>query len=342
MKESYLKKKNSFLKKFFIKICRLFNFEIIDQANFYLPLENKTAEESLSVLGKKSITIPMGKIEIKSPVNNLDIIFRSCSSVNMLTQNKKRLFEKEKSEYTLRSLNSIVKSLNYSKEEFKNIKIKITVVDHNSSNLVLESINKILSNNYFEFEVFKLDISKFENEIDKINEQKNNVSDNQISNMSNIYQSILLAKKCSDLVYFVEDDYIHTKESFKEIVYTYEKFSTILEKDIFICPADYPYLYNSPENTRILLGNQKHWRIVNQTLCTFLTSQKLVNQYFEGLKSMCKFEHYPFEKPLHDIYKKEYCFSPVPSLAMHCTNINSVYGLPPNFNLKKIWDENEV
>ena len=124
MKESYLKKKNSFLKKFFIKVCRLFNFEIIDQASFYLPLENKTAEESLSVLGKKSITIPMGKIEIKRPVNNLDIIFRSCSSVNMLTQNKKRLFEKEKSEYTLRSLNSIVKSLNYSKEEFKNIKIQ--------------------------------------------------------------------------------------------------------------------------------------------------------------------------------------------------------------------------
>ena len=42
MKESYLKKKNSFLKKFFIKVCRLFNFEIIDQASFYLPLENKT------------------------------------------------------------------------------------------------------------------------------------------------------------------------------------------------------------------------------------------------------------------------------------------------------------
>ena len=77
-------------------------------------------------------------------------------------------------------------------------------------------------------------------------------------------------------------------------------------------------------------------------MCTFLNCQKLGNQYFEGLKAMCKFEHYPFEKPLHDIYKKEYCFSPVPSLAMHCTNINSVYGLPPNFNLKKIWDENEV
>jgi len=35
------------------------------------------------------------------------------------------------------------------------------------------------------------------------------------------------------------------------------------------------------------------------------------------------------------------CFSPVPSLSIHCTNINSVFGVSPNINFKKIWDENE-
>ena len=72
---------------------------------------------------------------------------------------------------------------------------------------------------------------------------------------------------------------------------------------------------------------------------SFLTSNKMIAKYFENLTSMCKFEHYPFEKPLHKIYSKEYWFSPIPSLAMHCTNINSIYGLPPNFNIRKIWDE---
>ena len=42
----------------------------------------------------------------------------------------------------------------------------------------------------------------------------------------------------------------------------------------------------------------------------------------------------------YEIYKKEYCLSPIPSLAMHCTYINSAYGIPPNFEWKKIWDEN--
>ena len=55
---------------------------------------------------------------------------------------------------------------------------------------------------------------------------------------------------------------------------------------------------------------------------------------------MCEFEHLPFETPLHEIYKKELCVSPIPSLAIHCTNVNSVYGLSPNKDWEKIWDEN--
>ena len=56
---------------------------------------------------------------------------------------------------------------------------------------------------------------------------------------------------------------------------------------------------------------------------------------------MSKTEHSPFETPLHNIFNKGY-ISPIPSLAMHCTNVNSVFGLSPNINWKKLWDENEV
>ena len=57
---------------------------------------------------------------------------------------------------------------------------------------------------------------------------------------------------------------------------------------------------------------------------------------------MCTFEHYPFESPLHEIYKHELCISPIPSIAIHCTNINSIFGLSPNKDWKRIWDENKV
>ena len=68
----------------------------------------------------------------------------------------------------------------------------------------------------------------------------------------------------------------------------------------------------------------------------------MVMKYWDELTAMCKFEHYPFEKPLHNIYEKEYCLSPIPSIAIHCTNINSVFGLSPNIDWKKIWDESEL
>ena len=115
MKQQKNLKQNNFLKKIFIKICRIFGYEIIDQSNFYVPTQNKTLNENLNIHGKKSIVLPLGETKITRKVEALTIIFRSCTNVNMLTQNKKRLFDMEKSEYTFRSLNSIIVSLNKAK-----------------------------------------------------------------------------------------------------------------------------------------------------------------------------------------------------------------------------------
>jgi len=342
MKIKNKEKKKSWLKKIFIKICRLLDYEIIDQGSFYLPVTDQYINEDLSKIGKKSITLPMGKVEITRTVKSLTIILRTCSSVNMLTQSKKRLFEKEKSEYTLRSLNSIIKSINYAKELFENINLELIVVDHNSEKKIIDKIKSILSNQFFKSNFISLNIDDFIKDIKPINAKKEQVIPNQISNMSNIHQSLLLAKKSEDLVYFVEDDYMHSTRALKEMILTYEKLSSMLKAELILCPTDYPYLYNEIDNTKIFLGDKNHWRSVKETLCTFLMSKKMVMKYWEELTSMCKFEHYPFEKPLHNIYEKEYCLSPIPSLAIHLTNINSIYGLSPNVDWKKTWDDNEI
>ena len=80
--------KSSFFKKIFIKISRLLGFEIIDQSDFYLPTSERFASENLNQIGKESLIIPLGKTQITRPVKSLDIILRSCGSVNMLTQTK--------------------------------------------------------------------------------------------------------------------------------------------------------------------------------------------------------------------------------------------------------------
>ena len=342
MKEIKQHKTNNPLKKLFIKICRLMGYEIIDQNNFYIPTSDKNMGETLSKPGLKSINLPLGEVRITRKVRALDIIIRSCASINMLTQNKQRIFEKDKIDYTLRSINSILRSVNYAKKYHSNINIKITVIDHNSSDENLREITDLLKKSSLPFELLNLDLTEFEARIKKTNEKNETVTPNQISNMSNIYKSLLQSKMSNDLIYFVEDDYIHEIDSITEMLFTYERIASLTSKEVIICPTDYPYLYTQAENTKIYLGEKYHWRKINETLCTFLTSKQIVDKHWEKFLSMCTFEHYPFESPLHEIYKEELCISPIPSIAIHCTNVNSIYGLSPNKDWKRIWNENKV
>ena len=113
-------KKTNFIKKLFIKLCRIVGFEIIDQSSLYLPTSERFVNQNISILGKNNITIPLGETKIVRPIKSLDIIIKTCTTVNLVTQNKKRIFEKNKSEYTFRTINSIINSLKFNKEELKN------------------------------------------------------------------------------------------------------------------------------------------------------------------------------------------------------------------------------
>ncbi len=334
--------KKSIIKKIFIKVCRLFGYEIIDQSNFFIPTLKKSLDERLSIKGKKSINLPLGEVKITRKIKSLDIIIRTCSSVNMLTQNKDRIFQKEKIDYTLRSINSILRSIKYAKKYMNELLFKIYVIDHNSSQENLEKIKNIIQKSSVQFKIYNLNLKDFEEKIKKINQKNEKVTSNQISNMSNIYKSLQVSKEnSSDLIYFVEDDYVHEESAISEMITTYERMASLTTKELIVCPADYPYLYTRAESTQVYLGEKYHWRKIDETLCTFLTSKKIVEKHWKKLISMCEFEHYPFETPLHKIYEEELCISPIPSLAIHCTNINSIFGLSPNVDWKKLWEENK-
>ena len=342
MKKINNSKKNNLIKKLFIKLCRLIGFEIIDQSNLNLPVSKKTATDNLGQIGKKIITLPLGETKISRPVKSLDIIIKTCTSINLVTQNKKRIFEKNKSDYTFRTINSLINSLNFSKNFLKDIDIKIYIIDDNSKKEDLEKICKIIAKINIKFEIINLDLEKFK-QIKILNKNNPTIEKNMRATMASILTSFNIAKeKSNDLVYFVEDDYIHKKETIIEMVSTYEKIATELDRELFLCPVDYPYLYKKLDNSNILIGNNYHWRTVNESLLTFLTSKDLINKYWNELLLMAENEHSPFETPLHKIYEKELCLSPIPSLAMHCTNVNSIFGLSPNMNWKKLWDENEI
>ena len=322
------------MKKFFIKICKLFGFEIIDQNEFISPTLNKELNKDLSILNKKSIVLPLGEVKITRKVTSILIIVRVNTEIEVWDQNKRRLFEKPKIDYSIRSTKSLIKSINLCQKKYSDLKIKTIVLDDSSKEENLEKIKQIIKD--VDSEIISLDTKKFET---KIKKQK---SQETFSNLASLFQSFEIGKKFGeDLIFFIEDDYLHFETMLDEMISTYERVSSQVGKDIFMCPADYPYLYMNNEKTNILIGNKRHWRTINKTLCTFLTSKKLLDLYWENFSKNCEDRHDPFEKYINEIYKKEFCISPLKSLSVHLTNVNSSYGLSPFINYKKLWDQNK-
>ena len=323
------------MKKFFIKICKLFGYEILDQNNFSSPTLGKELNEELSILNEKSIILPLGEVKITKKVNSLLIVLRMNTNIEIWDQNRKRLFEYPKIEYTKRSLNSLIRSINFLKNKYPTINVKTIIVDDYSSTENLNVIKKVIDGN--NIEVINLDYSKYK---EKISEQKNKET---FANLASLLQSFEIGKNTGeDLIYFIEDDYLHFEPMLEEMVASYERIASQLNKDIFMCPSDYPYLYMNNEKTNVLIGNKRHWRTVDKTLCTFLTTKNLLDKYWDNFYKNCLDRHDPFEKYLNEIYSKEICISPLKSLSLHLTNINSSYGLSPLIDYKKLWEENEI
>ena len=336
MKKIEKSKKTNLFKKIFIKICRIIGFEIIDQSDFSSPTLGKKLNDTLSIQGKKSVTIPLGQIDIKKKVQSLKIIIRTCTSELIMDQNKRRVFDCEKNEYTFRTLRSLIKAINKAKQKFENVNFELIVTDTNSPEKDLKTIAEILKSSLIKNKVISINLEKFKNKI------KNGYSKAKFSNMANFYNSLLIAKnEEADLIYFVEDDYLHSVDSIIEMIFSYEKFYSLFSQEVILLPSDYPYLYSKDENTKVYLGEKNHWRLVSESLVTFMTCKTLIDKYFLELEKMGQEWTDPWEKPLHNIYKSYPCLSPIPSLAVHCANINSIFGISPMVNLKKIWEDNE-
>jgi len=322
------------MKKFFIKICKFFGFEIIDQNEFTSPTLNRELNKDLSILNKKSIVLPLGEVKITRKVKSILIVIRVNTEIEVWDQNKRRLFEQPKIEYSIRSIKSLINSINYCQSKYLDLKIKTIILDDSSKIENLDKIKEIIKD--VNGEIISLDTKKFE---DKIKKQK---TQQTFSNLASLYQCFEIGKEIGeDLIFFIEDDYLHFETMLEEMIATYERVSSQVGKDIFMCPADYPYLYMNNEKTNILIGNKRHWRTIAKTLCTFLTSKKLLDLYWENFTKNCEDRHDPFEKYINEIYKNEFCISPLKSLSVHLTNVNSSYGLSPFIDYKNLWDQNK-
>ena len=323
------------LKKILIKLCRSFGYEIIDQNQFSFPsLKNKKFND-LSNINQKSIVFPLGEVKISNKIKSLRIIIRTNSNIHISDQNKKRIFNKEKIEYIKKSLNSLVNSIKLFEKKFNQIKINLTIIDQSKNNKLLEEFNKIFSKISSKFEIIDFDKYEMKDEI-KVDYQKD-----IFGNLSSLLKCFKIAKQCNeDLIFFLEDDYIHKRSLIEEMILTYERISSQINKELILVPSDYPFLYLEERNTNVIAGSHRHWQTLDKVLCSFMISKKMLDSYWDNFFKTCQTHNEPIEKYLNEICKKEICLSPLPSLSIHMANSNSIFGVSPFVNVKEEWNNN--
>ena len=312
-------KKQSKIKRFLLK---LFNVHALEKETLNIVNPNyKNNGNNFYRFNDKTFILSSGYLELDRKIQKLDIFFR-YSPKNQLwnsTDRWKRIVPKiNKEDLIITCLISLKESiLNF----LNNNKLNITIhlISDNSDENFDKSIKNILINDKFNFEFH--------------NSKKS-------GNRGSYLECCDQAEKADDLIFFIEDDYLFEPICLEELLITYSRISTLIKDDIILCPSDYPFYYDSNYKTSLFIGKDYRWRYVNETLLTIVFSKKILQKFRKEIRLVGEQINEPFEKPLHEIYKKNPCLSPLPSLAYHCANINSVFGVSPNINFKKLWEEN--
>ncbi len=129
----------------------------------------------------------------------------------------------------------------------------------------------------------------------------------------------------SDYVYFVEDDYFHSKDSFTALK---EAFLTLPIKPDYVSLTDQPNWYSqktfesykSFANSNIFLSQSSHWRTVNSFTTEFASRVETIREdqkYFRKWGGKIgSWDYYSFCDL--QFFHKRILVSPLPSLATHC------------------------
>ena len=299
-------------------ILKLFNLYALDKETFELvnPIFDKKAENYFK-FNDKSVILSTGFLTFKRKIKKLDIFYRYSPDISLWnsTGKWKRIISNINKETLIKvSLISLKKSI-LKFLESNTLDITLNLIYDKSSSEFNNQLSNLLSNNKFKINIIKSKID---------------------GNRGTYLECCDQAEKSEDLIFFIEDDYLFKKDSIEELLFSYSRISTQTEKEIFFTPSDYVFYYDKNYTTSVFIGKNYRWRVVKETLLTFMFSKKLLNIYRNKIRAVGEVENDPFEKPLHEIFEKELCFAPISSTSFHISR--TVPSIEPDWY--KLWEEN--
>lgn len=231
---------------------------------------------------------------------NLEIIVRTHNKSNVHTD-RQRYIKVDKTSLIIGCLSSLIKSTN----NINNHNISYVILDDNSTDDFFVKLEEIFLKSKFPYKLIRLEKNGF--------------------NYSALKQFEFCKDSNADLVYSVEDDYLHCPSAIEEMLECYTLFKEKSGKDIVIYPFDMPDDYVPPwmEPCYVVHGSKRHWKTGSWTTNTLLTTPQLFQKHWHYFEKLAK-EYSPIKHEVHEgntivnIYKNHALrFSPIPSLALH-------------------------
>ena len=312
------KRKENKQNKFKRILLKLLNIEGFEKETFNIINPNtNNVSKNFYLLNDKTYILSSGFLDLKRKINEVDIFYRFNPSIHLWKSSKewKRIIPSINKEVLIKvcllSLkNSILNFLNK-----HNININIHLIHDGSDEDFNDNLLKLLDNNKFNILIHK---SKIE------------------GNRGSYLECCDQISRSKDIIMFVEDDYLFEIDSIEELIFTYSRISTLLNNDIFLCPSDYPFYYDSIYKTALFIGKEYRWRYVGESLLTLMFSKKIYNDHKRKIRLVGESINDPFEKPLHEIFKEIPCLAPVKSLAYHLSrHVPAI-----NENWLSLWKKN--
>ncbi len=274
-------------------------------------LQRTVMERDMEYFRKKWHSVPMKKVHV---------ILRTHSGPTV--HGGQRVLDIPKSELISGCLRSLLHTL--SEVDRTRYTLQLTVLDDHSDGLCIERIHELIQSTSFPATFVPLSVR-------------------------GVGPSFGASYACArdteaDIVYFVEDDYLHAPSALPEMLEAQEVFSENLGgQEVAIFPVDYPDNYNPRwmKPSYLVMGPRRHWHTDFSTTGTFLISRPAFLKNFDLCMRMSRYMSDPEvteATSLNIIWQERgvQLFSPVPTLAIHMQTKECV---PPFTDVHEWWKQ---
>jgi len=155
----------------------------------------------------------------------------------------------------------------------------------------------------------------------------------------------IAATSRADLVYFVEDDYLHYPEALECMMSSYAQLRALSPDHIVAMTSyDCPDRYSRPRYpSTIEFAGGRYWRTVRHTTGTFMVAATTLARNPAVYQEFGEYGRRPDvceDTTLNTVYKQVPCFSPIPSLAIHLQYEDTLPLVLPTGGWLALWEQN--